>query len=636
MKQQVKLIDICVQRQVLEQKLQNNWLNNIYDGNDENSRTLILKFNTVPEKTFLLVESGKRIHSIATGFTSIRNSPTWFVGKLRKHLKNQRLLCINQIAGDRVLDIHFANDYHLILELYDRGNFLLTLSDYTIVCSARTKPYEIKNKLVQVSYKYPMESTGTNPEVTSTKGYMIRNRNFANEPFDQADDQADAQTEEETKVEEFPTLDDAMREYFSSMKHNQAEKQQEQQEKQQAKQQKKQQSKEEKRHKGIERQVDNLKINENQTQQTAQYLEENIPILQQLIDHIKYNPTLEKIKSFHDQDFIAKFKKYEIFKKVKTIKLDDYEINYTKSAYQNISDIYTKKKQFTKKLSKAAEILEESVHKQERERQKEERRKENQSDGTNQLVIEKPDRQSTKQPIQQQQQNQKTRKPEKFESYWWIPSNEDSTQIIQIGKSADDNETLLNNMEPSDILVHGDFDKSPWGIIKNPKKTKVSIKTIVNAGELLVYRSWHWEQNVTNKAYYTTPDKVSKTAPSGEYMGKGSRMVHEKHYLSNASMEMGVGIVFRNLKKKTFHLEYNENIDYAVVVCGPFQMFKNYKFKVKAKPSGARNDKGRKKVITAIISKFMATKQSTQPEKQMIKAISRDEWDRTIIHRFKL
>ena len=49
MKQQMKLIDVTVQRKVLEDKLQNCWLQNIYDGNDENSKIIIFKFNTSPK-----------------------------------------------------------------------------------------------------------------------------------------------------------------------------------------------------------------------------------------------------------------------------------------------------------------------------------------------------------------------------------------------------------------------------------------------------------------------------------------------------------------------------------------------------------------------------------------------------------
>ncbi len=53
--------------------------------------------------------------------------------KLRKHLNNKRLESADQLGADRVVDLRFgAGDaaHHLILELYDRGNLVLTDCDY--------------------------------------------------------------------------------------------------------------------------------------------------------------------------------------------------------------------------------------------------------------------------------------------------------------------------------------------------------------------------------------------------------------------------------------------------------------------------------------------------------------------------
>lgn len=56
--------------------------------------------------------------------------------KLRKHLKNKRLEAINQMGLDRVIDLQFGTNeacYHVILELYDRGNIILCDYDHTIL-----------------------------------------------------------------------------------------------------------------------------------------------------------------------------------------------------------------------------------------------------------------------------------------------------------------------------------------------------------------------------------------------------------------------------------------------------------------------------------------------------------------------
>lgn len=55
---------------------------------------------------------------------------------MRKHLKNKRLESFSQIGVDRMIDLQFGSGdaaYHIILELYDRGNIVLTDYEMTIL-----------------------------------------------------------------------------------------------------------------------------------------------------------------------------------------------------------------------------------------------------------------------------------------------------------------------------------------------------------------------------------------------------------------------------------------------------------------------------------------------------------------------
>lgn len=59
---------------------------------------------------------------------------------MRKHLKNKRLESLAQIGVDRVIDLQFGSGeaaYHVILELYDRGNIVLTDHEMTILSILR-------------------------------------------------------------------------------------------------------------------------------------------------------------------------------------------------------------------------------------------------------------------------------------------------------------------------------------------------------------------------------------------------------------------------------------------------------------------------------------------------------------------
>ena len=104
----------------------------------------------------------------------------------------------------------------------------------------------------------------------------------------------------------------------------------------------------------------------------------------------------------------------------------------------------------------------------------------------------------------------------------------------------------------------------------------------------LVQRSWNWTENVSDRSYYTYPDKISKSAPSGEFMTKGSRIVHERNELANVILEMGIGLIFRS--NNTFINKVNENtiIDFALVMCAPYICFNGFDYKVKVKRSGKK------------------------------------------------
>ena len=69
------------------------------------------------------------------------------------------------------------------------------------------------------------------------------------------------------------------------------------------------------------------------------------------------------------------------------------------------------------------------------------------------------------------------------------------------------------------MLIHGHFDKSPWGVIKNPDKLEIPIKVINYAGSFLVHRSWNWIENCNSNSYYTFPDKISNSAPTSGKIG---------------------------------------------------------------------------------------------------------------------
>jgi predicted ribosome quality control (RQC) complex YloA/Tae2 family protein len=122
---------------------------NIYDGANGDSYVIKLEGNehnnttgSAGGKEFLLLESGIRFHAI-TNFVA-EAMPTPFCAKLRKHVRGLRLESITQMGQDRVVLFQFgagAAKHCLILELYAKGNLILTDGSYTVLALLRSHVY---------------------------------------------------------------------------------------------------------------------------------------------------------------------------------------------------------------------------------------------------------------------------------------------------------------------------------------------------------------------------------------------------------------------------------------------------------------------------------------------------------------
>ncbi|KAK4883945.1 hypothetical protein RN001_000216 [Aquatica leii] len=141
-------------------------VNNIYDIDN---KTYLIRLQRSEEKSVLLLESGSRIHM--TNFEWPKNvAPSGFSMKMRKHLKNKRLESLTQVGLDRIIDLQFGSGeaaYHIILELFDRGNIILT--DYNMIILNVLRPHTEGEKVrFAVREKYP-QSRGRDGTVTSVE-----------------------------------------------------------------------------------------------------------------------------------------------------------------------------------------------------------------------------------------------------------------------------------------------------------------------------------------------------------------------------------------------------------------------------------------------------------------------------------
>ena len=152
-------LDVSAMVAHLERELIGRRIINIYDGVSENDSFLI-KFDG-DTKQVLVLESGIRFHTTKHASSlQAEGMPSPFTSKLRKHLRGLRMERITQLGNyDRVVNFVFGsgeNRCSLILELYARGNLLLTTAGYQILALLRSHEYEKDDIHVQVGHVYPV------------------------------------------------------------------------------------------------------------------------------------------------------------------------------------------------------------------------------------------------------------------------------------------------------------------------------------------------------------------------------------------------------------------------------------------------------------------------------------------------
>ncbi|XP_054017610.1 ribosome quality control complex subunit NEMF [Dryobates pubescens] len=157
MKSRFSTIDIRAVLAELRQSLLGMRVNNVYDVDN---KTYLIRLQKPDCKATLLLESGIRIHM--TEFEWPKNMmPSSFAMKCRKHLKTRRLVSVTQLGIDRIVDFQFGSDeaaYHLIVELYDRGNIVLTDHEYIILNILRFRTDEADDVRFAVREQYPVDS----------------------------------------------------------------------------------------------------------------------------------------------------------------------------------------------------------------------------------------------------------------------------------------------------------------------------------------------------------------------------------------------------------------------------------------------------------------------------------------------
>ncbi|RNE97040.1 uncharacterized protein Tco025E_09556 [Trypanosoma conorhini] len=137
-KQRMTALDVRASVEEMRAELRGLRLLNVYDISP---KMFLFKFGQGENKKMLLLESGVRLH-LTQLVREKPKVPSQFTLKLRKHVRAWRLDSVTQLQHDRTVDFRFGAgegaSYHIIVELFSKGNVVLTDNEHRILLLLRT------------------------------------------------------------------------------------------------------------------------------------------------------------------------------------------------------------------------------------------------------------------------------------------------------------------------------------------------------------------------------------------------------------------------------------------------------------------------------------------------------------------
>jgi NFACT protein RNA binding domain len=132
-----------------------------------------------------------------------------------------------------------------------------------------------------------------------------------------------------------------------------------------------------------------------------------------------------------------------------------------------------------------------------------------------------------------------------FEKFYWFISSEN--YLVLSGRDAAQNEALVKkHLRKGDLYVHVEIQGGSSTVVKNPSGGPVPPATLDEIAVATICRSKAWDFKVVVGAWWVHDHQVSKTAPSGEYIGTGSFMIRgKKNFIHITRLEMAFGLLFK-------------------------------------------------------------------------------------------
>jgi predicted ribosome quality control (RQC) complex YloA/Tae2 family protein len=132
-------------------------------------------------------------------------------------------------------------------------------------------------------------------------------------------------------------------------------------------------------------------------------------------------------------------------------------------------------------------------------------------------------------------------KKEWYQKFRWFFTSEGKLAVG--GRDAQSNTILVKkHMEEGDVAYHADLFGSPFFILKDGKaQTPAEVRQV---GQATASFSSAWKTGLSAAdAYWVLPDQVSGSAPSGEFLARGSFAIKgKKNFVTKNPVELAVGM----------------------------------------------------------------------------------------------
>jgi predicted ribosome quality control (RQC) complex YloA/Tae2 family protein len=135
----------------------------------------------------------------------------------------------------------------------------------------------------------------------------------------------------------------------------------------------------------------------------------------------------------------------------------------------------------------------------------------------------------------------RTAKQEWYEKFRWFTTS--AGRLAVGGRDAQSNSVLVKrHLDGDDTVYHADLFGSPFFVLKGGKAQTDA--EIAEVAQTTVAFSSAWKTGLgAADAYWVNPDQVSTSAPSGEFLARGSFVIRgRKNFVTHNLVEVAVGV----------------------------------------------------------------------------------------------